>query len=293
MNALELTAQRQAIWSATANSLKTTLERVRWATFALSILGALLATIAAQYADNVRLSFAMAGAAVLATGTFLTARLMDGSHVAAWARARAASEALKREAYKCATLAAPYADDAGRMARLNVERQKIEDTIIDLIDKAVTPKKAGSTPAADMAPPDYIERRVARQANGYYEPKAEEYRRLAAQLGWIEFALALAATLITAVIGVASKEAMPFHFDFVALAAVVTTISGAIVAHVEASRYKFLVTTYRATARHLNNELANITEPFVAPSAAWSDFVNRCETIIGEENGSWLAKWTS
>ena len=35
MNALELTAQRQAVWSATANSIKTMLERVRWATFAL------------------------------------------------------------------------------------------------------------------------------------------------------------------------------------------------------------------------------------------------------------------
>ena len=292
MNALELTAQRQAVWSATANSLKTMLERVRWATFALSIVGAMLATIAAQYGGNIRLSFAMAGAAVLATGTFLTARLMGGSHVAGWARARAASEALKREAYKCATMAAPYADDATRMARLNVERQKIEDAVTDLIDNEVTPKEPGSTPTTDVAPPDYIKRRVEKQAKNYYEPKAEEYRRLAALLGWTEFALALAATLITAVIGAADKEAMPFHFDFVALAAVLTTISGAIVAHVEASRYRFLVTTYRATARHLNNELAKLTGSFAAPSVEWSDFVNRCETIIGEENGSWLAKWT-
>jgi hypothetical protein len=292
MNALEITAQQQNTWSVTANRLKAGLDRTRWITFGLSIAGALLATLAGQFDGNPRWWCAMGGAAVLATGTFLTTRLMGQSNLASWARARAAAEALKREAYKCAARAAPYdGDDASRMALLNDEREKIEDTVFDLLGKVVRPRKAGSTPTADITPAEYLERRVSNQAAGFYEPKAETNRRVAASLGWVEFVLALAATIITALIGAADKKALSESFDFVALTAVLTTIAGAVVAHVEAARYDFLVTTYRATARRLRSELARAGQ-FTAPSPEWSAFVNRCETILADENSGWLAKWT-
>jgi hypothetical protein len=288
--ALDLVAQRQAAWSATANALKKSLDQTRWTTFVLSIVGALLATIAAQNTGDLRWWLAMAGAAVLATGTFLTSRLMGSSHVAEWVRARAASEALKREGYKFAVRAEPYDDDATRVGLLNTERSKIDDAVLDLIDKQVQPKMPGTMPTAEITPEDYIDLRITRQCRDFFEPKAENYRRLAQKFGWVEFALALAATVITAVVGAADK--LPGHFDFVALAAVLTTIGGAIAAHVEASRYSFLVTSYRATARRLQNELAAATLPFAAPSADWSAFVERCEAILADENGTWLAKWT-
>jgi hypothetical protein len=60
---------------------------------------------------------------------------------------------------------------------------------------------------------------------------------------------------------------------------------------VEASRYDFLVMTYRATARRLRNEMTR-AGTFTAPSPEWSVFVNRCEAIIADENSNWLAKWT-
>ncbi|HTF01150.1 MAG TPA: hypothetical protein VK621_21265, partial [Bradyrhizobium sp.] len=41
------------------------------------------------------------------------------------------------------------------------------------------------------------------------------------------------------------------QFDFAAFTAVLTTVAGAVLAHVEASRFDFLVTTYLATARGL------------------------------------------
>ena len=292
MTALELTAQRQAAWSATANALKATLDRTRWTTFALSILGALLATIAAQCVGDVRWWFAMVGAAVFACGTFLTSSLMGADRIAAWARARAASEALKREAFKCAARAAPYEDDATRMALLNTERGKIEDAVLDLMGKEVLPKSLGTMPTADLSPEAYIAARITEQADGFFEIKAEAYRILAARLGWIEFGLALAATMITDVAGAVDKNSLPGQFDFVALAAVLTTISGAIVAHMEAARYSFLVTTYRATARRLKNELAAASVPFTIPSTQWSEFVGRCEAIFADESGGWLAKWT-
>jgi SMODS and SLOG-associating 2TM effector domain 1 len=92
------------------------------------------------------------------------------------------------------------------------------------------------------------------------------------------------------VVGAADKKALG-DFDFVALTSVLTTIAGAVVAHIEASRYGFLVTTYRATARRLRNELTKAAT-FSAPSPEWSAFVNRCETILADEDGGWLAKWT-
>jgi hypothetical protein len=58
-----------------------------------------------------------------------------------------------------------------------------------------------------------------------------------------------------------------------------------VLAHVEASRYDFLVTTYLATARRLENRRNRSQEP-------WSDFVNDCEGILATENTSWIAKWT-
>ncbi|MBY5871911.1 DUF4231 domain-containing protein (plasmid) [Rhizobium ruizarguesonis] len=292
MTPLEFVAQRQAVWSATAGALKAALDRIRWTTFTLSIIGALLATLAAQTTADVRWGFAMAGAAALATGTFLTSRMMGGAHTAEWVRARAASEALKREGYKFAARCAPYDNEATRQAQLNTESGKIEDSMEDLAGKEVQPKSAGTMPTADITAEAYIADRITLQCDHFFDPKAEGYRRLAERLGWMEFGLALTATLITAIVGATDKASLPLHFDFVALAAVFTTIGGTVTAHIEATRCNFLVTSYRATARRLRNELTAINHSFETPSAEWSAFVTRCETILADESGAWIAKWT-
>jgi hypothetical protein len=80
----------------------------------------------------------------------------------------------------------------------------------------------------------------------------------------------------------------------VAITAVLTTISGAILAHVEAQRYDQVVSQYRATARRLRNAIATAPPPesFAVPSKEWSAFVVKCEGILAAENNSWLAKWS-
>jgi hypothetical protein len=126
-----------------------------------------------------------------------------------------------------------------------------------------------------------------------YLPKAEQYRKIASRLRTIEFFLALAATAITALAGVVGKT-IPVgadRFDLAALTAVLTTVSGAILAHIEASRYQYLVTSYLATARRLEDVVAD-SAPVAADPVSWSDFVNRCEDIIATESNSWMAKWT-
>jgi hypothetical protein len=124
MTTLEETADRQSLWDNTADVLKRRVEIARWATFAFSILGALLAAIASQLDDPLRMYFAIAGAVLLAVVSFITSTLLGGLQITNWLRARTASEALKREAYKYATSVTPYDDPPKRDAALNMERER-------------------------------------------------------------------------------------------------------------------------------------------------------------------------
>jgi len=292
MEPLELISKRQASWSTTANQLKATLDRVRSITFALSIGGAVLASVASQQdGETVRRGFAIAGAIALAVATFLAARLAAAAQVAAWTRARAVAEALKREAFKFAVRAAPY-DDAGAPAALIQEKKLIEDGADDLIGKLVDTGKVGSAPSAIIAPEEYINKRVKGQIQDYYRKKADEFSGVLSRLRKTEFVLALAATVLTAIVGTLQKYPVSgFHFDLAALTAVLTTVAALILTHIEASKYEFLVTTYRATARRLEDALLTLPNPLTAPSKQWSEFVERCEAIIAAENNSWVAKW--
>jgi hypothetical protein len=295
MAVLDKVADRQASWSVTANKVKVRIDRARWAVFVFSILGALLATLASQLgrlsdatsvasAADPRTWLAIAGALSLATATFFTQRLLGQEHITGWVRARAISEALKREAYKFAAGAAPY-DKANAETLLNAERQKIEDDGDDLIATLVTNPGAGSVPRAPLALQQYVERRIDGQID-FYKSRASTYRTTATWLRHTELGLALAATLITAIASVTGKSTYIFNvqFDIAALTAVLTTVAGAVLAHVEALRFDFLVTTYLATARRLDDRKGDSHEPLSA-------FVNDCENIIATENMSWIAKW--
>jgi hypothetical protein len=296
MAALDTIADRQSGWSVTANKLKAGIDQARWAIFICSVLGALLATVASQLGPPIgetlgasmidsRTWLAIAGTVSLATATFFTQRLLGQEHITGWVRARAISEALKREAYKFAAGASPY-DQANAENLLNAERQKIENDGDDLIASLVTKPGAGSVPRAMLTSPQYVERRIDGQIK-FYKERANIYRTTATWLRRTEFGLALAATLITAIASVTGKTThfLDIHFDIAALTAVLTTIAGAVLAHVEASRFDFLVTTYLATARRLEDRKSGSREPL-------SDFVNDCENIIATENMSWIAKWT-
>jgi hypothetical protein len=291
MESLQTIGMRQASWSTTANRLKATLDRVRRAGFALSILGAALATLASQSEGGPRRALAIAGAVALAITAFFTARLGSAQQVSGWVRARAAAEALKRDAFKFAAGAAPYDQPATAEQRLTEERRAIEDPLDDLAGLLVEVARPGSTPTAPLAPADYLDRRVKGQID-YYRTRAAEAALSARRLRAMELVLALLATVITAVVGVLDKYPLAgLPFDLAALTAILTTVGGTILSHIEASRYDFLVRTYRATARRLDDALTDLPTLPPAPSAPWSAFVERCENIIAAENSSWVAKW--
>jgi SMODS and SLOG-associating 2TM effector domain 1 len=206
-------------------------------------------------------------------------------------RARAASEALKREAFKSATKANPY-DTPAASELLKKERERIEGQLTDLRDRGAETAREGLAPRDVLSPEQYRERRVREQI-GWYTNKAHGYRKMASRLRWIEFTLALAATIVTALSGAVGRkfEIGPMQFDIAALTAVLTTVSGAILAHIEASRYQHLVTNYLATASRLE-DLDTEFDTAKNNADTWSDFVNCCEEIIMAENNSWTAKWT-
>ena len=289
MTTLEETADRQSLWDNTADVLKRRVEIARWVTFAFSILGALLSAIASQLNDPARIYFAIAGAVLLGVVGFVTSR---GPQIANWLRARTASEALTREAYKYATSVTPYDDPLKRDAALNMERDRIERDVDDLLASAVSSAKAGSAPRDKLSRDEYLAGRVREQIDRYYLPTANANKKIAVRLRWVESSLAMAAAIITGNVAVVGKELFGIQFDFVALTAVLTTVGTAVVAHIEASRCEFLVMTYRATARRLSAEMANTGDVNALLAEQWSEFVNRCEAIISDENTSWAAKWT-
>ena len=292
---LDHVANRAAGWSTTADGLKSRLERARWTAFGLSIGGALLAALASQLPDAARANayVALLGAALLAGATFVSSRLLGAVATQGWVRARAASEALKREAFRFAARAAPYDDPATAEALLDGERAKIENDVEDLVGELAAPTRPGSSPRKLLEPADYRSLRVLAQAEGFYRPRAEKYRALATRLKRTEFGLALAATLVTVLAGAAGRKLLgeDLPFDFAALTAVLTTVGAAILAHIEASRYDHLVVTYLATARRLEDQDLHFDAAGASPGG-WSQFVNKCEDIIAAENMSWVAKWT-
>ena len=190
--------------------------------------------------------FAIAGAVLLAIVSFVTSRLLGATHITNWLRARTASEALKREAYRYAASAKPYDDLLKRDATLNNEREQIERDVDDLLASAVGSAGRGSAPRDQLSRDGYVTGRVRKQINDFYLPRANANKKIAESLRWAEFSLALAATIITAMVGIAGKELFGIKFDFVALTAVLTTIAAAILAHIEASRSDFLVMVYQS-----------------------------------------------
>lgn len=289
---LEWIANEQGQWSATAGSMKRAYERVRWITFGTSITGAFLAALASQApSQDWRVWLAIAGAVTLAIGGVLTAHFLGPDRASRWARARVVSEALKRTAYEFAVQAAPFDDPTTRKEKLQERVTNIQKDANDLLSD-LAPPQPGSTPREPWEPEDYVSGRVEKAA-GWYDDAANENQRAVQWLRRIELVLAVITAVVTATIGAVTKDWLKAHFagfDWAALVAVLTTVSGTVLAHIEASRYDYLVSGYRAAARQLRQAMLSKPEAATSRSLEWSEFVARCEGIIASETGSWVAR---
>lgn len=282
MSELDYLADRQAVWSTTANHCKERVDLARKVSFALAFAGAALAAFSTQTAA-VKLPLSLVAAVALALSAFLTARLVNRERVSRHVRARAASEALKREAFLYTTQVGDYSDPVQRAEKLAATQGRIEEEVEDLVRYEVTAPGKGSVPRADLDLAGYIERRLRGQIK-FYRTKADAYASTAGRLRAIEVWLALAAALLAAVSTNLTDAGV--KFDFAATTAVLTTLGGTVLAHLQASHYDDMIGSYRATARRL--ERIEVDRARLSPA----DLVLATENAIQSETQSWSAFWS-
>jgi hypothetical protein len=144
-----------------------------------------------------------------------------------------------------------------------------------------------------------VKQRVFQQINKYYRPKAGQFAKRLRLLRGIEVVLGLTATVLASIATFLSRTAplaatvlVDYKSDVSSWVAVLTTTAGALAAHIAANRYEFIVMSYFATARRLE-DLVNDWKARESPtqSEPWTHFVDACENAISVENESWMAKW--
>ncbi|WP_090690028.1 DUF4231 domain-containing protein [Nitrosomonas sp. Nm34] len=282
MSILECVADRQAIWSETANALKSATDRARYSTFIASFLGALFAAFAVQQINpGIANYLAVLSAISLAFVTFITARWLNKDVLDRHSRVRIASEALKREAFLYATQTAPYHDPQTRDKILLDQKGEIENKVNDLLLFEQTAKGLGSCPRQDLSLNEYMEQRVEKQIK-YYRDRSTRYNTYSQRLHTLEWMLSLIAAIIAAL------AASPLlNIDLAAITAVLTTLGGVVVSHLEATRFDKLIPIYRATA----NRLENIRLKTQIDKATSTDWVKECETVLAAENSAWMGLW--
>jgi hypothetical protein len=286
MSILEFAANRQAIWSATANSLKSNIDLARKVSFCLSVVGALVASLASMQAVDgvIRTVLISVGAMALAVTGIIGSQILTSDGIRRQIRARAASEALKREAYLYAATAGDYSDPAARNDKLKAAIEKIEGQITDLALVQQQAQGAGSSPRSDLSFAKYLEERVEGQIR-YYDKRSQKYSTASRRLHAVGFTLAFVAAILTALAGVIGKGA----FDIAAVVGVLTTCAATVVAHLQASHYDDLIVSYRAAASKLGN-LKATTDEMTTPVAV---LANAAEEILAAETNSWQAMWSN
>ncbi|MFD4460056.1 DUF4231 domain-containing protein [Nocardia sp. NPDC058480] len=278
--------QRRTRWSTTATQMKRQLDRTRLAVLLLGSWGAIAtastATILRSAGTPTRI-VALSGAVALAVATFLTAQYLTAESTRRWVRARAVSEGVK---HRILTFRAT--GDAEQSGQLLADIDGIERTAADLLPMLAPSAEAVEAPRS-MHPEEYVHDRVRAQIDDYYLPAARCYSTRATRLRRAAVGLGLAATIVAAINTGVGVEAAGRIAPWVA---VMTTLSGSLLAYLAGKRYDFLVMTYLATADRLRRRLDRWrTDGSPTDRVRWAAFVADCENTISLENASWMAKW--
>lgn len=286
----EVAWQRQSVWSQAANHLKGDLTRWRAIALGLTIVGAVLATLAVQVAElssPIGKGLAWAGAVVVGLVPLIRPRF--GSPVVRdWTRARSTSEALKSEVFM-------YFAGIGRYRGADRDRQ-LQDKV-DAIQRDagdLLRHTAGLQPVARALPPihdldSYVQQRVTAQIDGYYRPQAARQQQRLARVRQAEFVLGGAGAILAAVGATWQLSGATVWVP------VLTTMTAAVTAHAAAARYEYLLVEYLRTAAELER-LRSRYQTSAGRGGRGStedEFVEACEQVISVQNEGWMAKLTS
>jgi hypothetical protein len=291
LSVVESAWRDEAIWSETANQLKAGLSSWRYRAAIAGVLGAILETLSGtlsalngwQWAAP---PLALVGAVILAVVPYVVRTKTSREQIAAWVRARSASEALKEAIYRYLFGAPPFAPEPAPAALL-ARCQAVKERVQDLGALAATVDPPRKERPLTLTPESYAGTRINGQIDGYYRPQARKNARAAKRLHDLEFILGLVAVALGAASG------LQWLSGLAPWVAVVTTAGGAVTAHLAASRYDHQAMTYFATAERLTG----LRDEWLAAadrltSARVAKFVDDCEHAISTENEAWLADWT-
>ena len=293
----------QARWSETAGLLKSGLGRWRVTAAVAGALGALLTTTAGTLAalpaelqpawPGTRAACAGLGTLLLALVPYVLKARVSAEQVRAWTRARAASEALKETIYRYLLGAAPFSP-AAPPAELVRRCQAIKQGLSDLGALAATVVPAAKPRPTGLDADGYVAERIDGQVDRYYYPKARSNALTARRLRAVEFALSLLATALGAAAGLSDSVGVGWLGLLGPWAAVVTTVAGAITAHIAASRYDHQATVYFSTAERLRGLRDEwLATPERLQPEVVATFVDNCERAISAESEAWLAEWSA
>jgi hypothetical protein len=280
--------EKQSVWSQAADNLKRPLFRARTTSLWLTIVAAVLATVAVQIGSLSDLAARiLAAAAAVAMGLVaLLQKATKRDRVQDWTRARSVSEALKAEVFTYLAGVAPYrgADRADRFLQ-NVNQVLAVANDLSPSTIGVQPKKRDLPAVRDL--PTYISDRVQQQIDTYYRPQSAAMKHRADLYRFAETALAALALLLSFATTISGWQ------GFTAWSPVITTVIAAVAAHAAVHRFDALALEYARTYEQLERLMLNRTDASADATKAKKaddDFVAAAEGVISIQNEAWMSR---
>jgi hypothetical protein len=263
-------------WSRSANVFKRRAGWYRLGVLATLAGSAVLTVLAAQFSSSwppiAGVAAAVVTAALVMLGIWFRA-VKEPAERVSWTSARITAEQVKAEVCKYLAGSSPYRDP--RAVALLVEK----------VDRFEGDEKmhevAGETPLIyDLR--SYVDNRVRDQI-AYHRATARRLQRNLRHLRMAEYVFQGMAAALAAVGAVQG-------YQLAVWTGLLTTIAGAVTAHIAQTGYDRLVVRYHRTVHDLE-ELVRALPDFSDP-ALEDTFVTGCEQVIARQNDDWLTQLT-
>ncbi len=268
-------------WSRAAAAAQKSLNRWRLSNLALLVLGAVVATFAAQtwLVSAAAATLAAVSAAFLAAAVFVQGSMLTSENTSRWTGARAASEALKAETYRYLAGVNPYAA-ADRAEHLRAQFNTVQTRSKDLLvqQQLAAADDRGLPPVRTFE--SYRKDRAQEQA-GWHRDKIAEHMGKARKLRFCQLGATGAGAVIAAVAG-----ALP-GADLAAWPAAATTIAAAFAAHIAATQHQQIAASYASTADQLQR-LVDSVDAKTASADQQAQFVADVERVLAIQNNGWV-----
>ena len=264
-------------WSRAANHYKRRAVSYRLGVLATLAGSAVLTVVGAQFNSTwppiASIAAAVLTAALVVAGIWFRA-VKEPAERTRWTSARMTAEQVKAEVCKYLAGATPYRD-AGAVALLTEKVDRIES------DEKMH-EVAGETPMIyDLR--SYVDKRVRDQI-AYHRATAKRLRRNLQRLRMAEYVFQGMAAALAAVGAVRG-------YQLAVWAGLLTTIAGAVTAHIAQTGYDRLVARYRRTVHDLEELVRTLPE---RPDPTLQDtFVTGCEQVIARQNDDWQSQLTT